>query len=366
MGIVLAYGREMSNFLVVLSERKKKADSFGVHRVKDKTITLPQSASCLDNSLPIFNNEILLSVERLNIDAASFVQMEKQTKGNSRKIGALVKKNCRVKGHQQNEVTGSGGMLIGRVEQIGSRYNGPLNLKVGDRVATLVSLTLTPLHLEEIRSVNLKTHQIEATGHAILFECGMAAKIPSDLPEPVSLALYDVAGAPATVYGTLQKGQTLLVIGGGGKAGTLSCVAGRKKLGLSGKIFAIEPNPQMAKQLKSLKVCDGVWNIDATDPLAVRRMVERATHGKLCDVVINVASVPKTEVSALMSARSTGKIIFFSMATSFTQVALGAEGISSSAELIFGNGYYPNHADFVIKLVRENSLLKKLFLNRYA
>lgn len=362
----MAYETEMSNFLNVLKERKEKADRFGVHRVKDKAITLPQSASILDNSLPIFNNEILISVERLNIDAASFVQMEKQTRRNAKKIGELVQRNCRVKGHQQNEVTGSGGMLIGTVKQIGSRYQGPLKLKVGDRVATLVSLTLTPLQLDQIQSVNLKTHQIGASGHAILFETGIAAKIPDDLPESVSMALFDVAGAPATVYGTLQKGQSLLVIGGGGKAGTLSCVAGRKKVGPKGKIFAIEPHPQMAKELKSLRVCDEVWSVDATDPLAVRRMVDKATHGKLCDVVINVASVPNTEVSALMSARSTGKIIFFSMATSFTKVALGAEGISSSAELIFGNGYYPNHADFVIELIRENHLLKKLFVNRYG
>jgi len=356
----------MSNFPSVNQERKEKPDRFGVHRVKDKSITLPQSASILDNTLPIFNNEILISVERLNIDAASFVQMEKQTRGNVKKIGELVLKNCRIKGHQQNEVTGSGGMLVGTIQQIGSKYKGPLKLKVGDRVATLVSLTLTPLHLDQIKSVNLNTHQIEASGHAILFETGIAAKIPNDLPEPVSMALFDVAGAPATVFNTLRKNQSLLVIGAGGKAGTLSCVAGRKKVGPRGKVFAIEPNPKMARELKSLKVCDEVWSIDATHPLAVRRMVDRATHGKLCDVVINVASVPNTEVSALMSARLTGKIIFFSMATSFTKVALGAEGISSSAQLLFGNGYYPNHADFVVQLIRENHPLKKLFVNRYS
>lgn len=356
----------MSSLSGVLKERKEKADSFGVHRVKDKSITLPQSATLLDNTLPIFRNEILISVERLNIDAASFVQMEKETGGNAAKIGELVLKNCRVRGHQQNAVTGSGGMLVGTIQQIGSQYKGPLKLKVGDRVATLVSLTLTPLHLDRIKSVNLKTHQIEAAGHAILFETGIAAKIPSDLPEPVSMALFDVAGAPATVFGTLRKEQSLLVIGAGGKAGTLSCVAGRKKVGPKGRVFAIEPHPHMAKELKKLKVCDEVWAIDATNPLAVRRMVDRATRGKLCDVVINVASVPNTEVSALMSSHSTGKIIFFSMATSFTKVALGAEGLGSSAQLLFGNGYYPNHSDFVIRLVRENDLLKQLFVNRYS
>jgi L-erythro-3,5-diaminohexanoate dehydrogenase len=347
-------------------ERKEKAHPFGVHRVRDKKSTLPQSAEKLDNSLPLFNNEILIEVERLNIDAASFVQMEKETGGDKDKIAQIVLENCKSLGKQQNRVTGSGGMLVGTVKQIGSQYRGPLKVKPGDRIATLVSLTLTPLQLDSIHSIDLKTHQIEAKGHAILFESGIAAKIPSDLPEKVSMALFDVAGAPASVHGTLRKGQSLLVIGAGGKAGTLSCAAGRQKVGKTGKVYAIEPHPQLAKELKALKVCDQVWSIDATDPLAVRRMVEKATHGKMIDVVINVASVPNTEVSALVSAHKSGKIIFFSMATSFTKVALGAEGIGTSAQLIFGNGYYPGHAAFVIDLVRAQKNLKSLFIRRYG
>ena len=47
------------------------------------------------------------------------------------------------RGKMQNPVTGSGGMLVGTVEEVGPE--SPLGLAVGDRVATLVSLTLTPL-----------------------------------------------------------------------------------------------------------------------------------------------------------------------------------------------------------------------------
>ncbi|NBX75296.1 MAG: L-erythro-3,5-diaminohexanoate dehydrogenase, partial [Proteobacteria bacterium] len=158
----------------VLKERTKKGDAFGVHRVLDSAVTLPQAAERLDNSLPLYHNEILIEVEQLNIDAASFVQMEKETGGNSERIGQIILENCNARGKQQNRITGSGGMLVGRVKQIGSRYKGPLKFKVGDRIATLVSLTLTPLHLEKINSINLKTHQVTASGHAILFETGMA------------------------------------------------------------------------------------------------------------------------------------------------------------------------------------------------
>lgn len=342
-----------------------KGDALGVHRVLDSKIQLPQAATKLNNALPIFSNELLIEVERLNIDAASFVQMEKQCGGDARKIGEILLSNCKNFGKQQNQVTGSGGMLLGRVKEIGKNYKGPLKVKVGDRIATLVSLTLTPLSLTKIKKVDLKTHQVEVEGHAILFESGIFAHLPKDLPENVSLAVFDVAGAPATVDQYVKKGQTLVVIGAGGKAGTLSCVAGRRKVGKAGKVIAIEPFARAVEDLKALGVCDEIISVDATDPIAVSSSVEKATRGKMGDIVINVASVPNTEVSALLSVKKTGKVIFFSMSTSFTKVALGAEGIGLAASLIFGNGYVPNHSRFAIDLVRKSKKLRSLFEQRY-
>jgi L-erythro-3,5-diaminohexanoate dehydrogenase len=339
---------------------------FGIHRVRDTKVRLPQAADALDNSLPIYSNEILIQVDLLNIDAASFVQMEKETGRDPEKIAAIVMENSRTRGKQQNRVTGSGGMLVGTVTQIGKKYKGPLKAKVGDRVASLVSLTLTPLHLEEVKRVDLRTHQLAVTGHAILFESGIAAVLPKDIDEAVAMAVNDVAGAPATVSALCGRGKTLVVIGGGGKAGVLSCVAGRQKVGKSGKVIAIEPHPGAADDLASLNVCDAILRIDATDPIAVRSGVEQATRGKMGDIVVNVASVADTEISSILSAKGRGKILFFGMATSFTKVTLGAEGIASQAVLLFGNGYYPNHSKFALDLLRKNKSLKKLFYRRYG
>ena len=47
----------------------------------------------------------------------------------------------------QNPVTGSGGMLTGVVEEAGP--DSPLGLAAGDRIATLVSLSLTPLAITD-------------------------------------------------------------------------------------------------------------------------------------------------------------------------------------------------------------------------
>lgn len=345
---------------------RESGHPLGVHRVLDAKRRLPQAAERLDNSLPLYDNEILIQVERLNIDAASFVQMEQETGKSPEKIAAILLDNASRRGKQQNRVTGSGGMLLGVVKQIGSRYRGPLKCRVGDRVATLVSLSLTPLHLEKVRAVHLATHQVDVTGHAILFESGIGAVMPSDLPDAVALAVYDVCGAPAQVANLCRPGQTVVLLGGGGKAGVLGCVAAREKVGSSGKVIAIEPFDAAARDLEGLGVCDEVLRVDATDPLAVHSGVAKSTHGKMGDVVVNVVSAPDTEMSSILCASPRGTVLFFGMATSFTKVALGAEGVASSATLLFGNGYFPGHAELSIDLVRRHPKLKELFLRRYA
>lgn len=348
------------------AERAEPGHPLGIHRVLDEKRRLPQAADRLDASMPIYSNEIRIDVERLNIDAASFVQMEGETKGDAEKIAAIVVENCRARGKQQNRVTGSGGMLVGRVGQIGSRYSGALKLKPGDRVASLISLTLTPLRLERVRKVDLKIHQMEVEGTAVLFESSIAAKLPADLPEAIAMAVYDVAGAPATVDGICAKGDTVVILGAGGKAGVLSCVAARNRVGAKGKIIGVEPGAKAAEELRSLDVCDVVLQVDATDPVAVHSGIASATHGKMGDVVVNVVSVPDTEMSALLSAKPTGRVLFFGMATSFTKVALGAEGVATSATLLFGNGYYPNHAEFALDVLRRSVPLNELFRRRYG
>lgn len=347
-------------------ERKGVAHPWGLHRVLDREPRLPQTASRLDNRLPIYSNEILIDVEYLNVDAASFNQMERETRGSEAKIARIVLTNTQKRGKQHNQVTGSGGMLIGKVAAVGSRYRGEGRFKVGDCVATLVSLTLTPLHLEKILSVNKKNHQIRVEGHAILFESGILAKLPADIPQTVAMAAFDVAGAPATVNAICRRGDRVLVIGGGGKAGLMSCVAARQKVGASGRIYAVEPCGFAARDLERLRTCDAVWRLDATNPVAIATRVERHTHGKMANVVVNVASVPNTELSAILSSGANAKVLFFSMTTSFTKATLGAEGVASRATLLLGNGYYPGHARFAIDLLRKRPPLRELFYRRYG
>jgi L-erythro-3,5-diaminohexanoate dehydrogenase len=84
------------------------------------------------------------------------------------------------------------------------------------------------------------------------------------------------------------------------------------------------------------------------------------------DVTINCVNVPNTEMTSILITKDTGIVYFFSMATSFTKAALGAEGIASEATMLIGNGYTKDHALFTLNLLRESKELRELFVKRYG
>jgi L-erythro-3,5-diaminohexanoate dehydrogenase len=160
---------------------------YGTHRVLEPIGVLPQGAWRIDNSMAIYDNEILIDVTALNIDAASFSQIKQEAAGDLARIASTVLGIVERRGKHHNPVTGSGGMLIGRIAQIGPALAGKVDLRVGDRIATLVSLSLTPLQIKTIRKVHLDKDQIEVEAQAILFATGLYAKLPDDIPEKVAL-----------------------------------------------------------------------------------------------------------------------------------------------------------------------------------
>src|SRR3954465_9997700 len=121
------------------------ARALGLHRVLEPIGVLPQAAQRLDADPAIGPDEVRIAVRRLNLDAASFRQLSEAAGGDGAEVRSAVLGIIESRGKMHNPVTGSGGMLIGVVDEVGPE--SPLGLEPGQRVATLVSLTLTPLAL---------------------------------------------------------------------------------------------------------------------------------------------------------------------------------------------------------------------------
>ena len=323
-----------------------KGNKYGTHRVIEPKGVLTQAAWKIDNDMTKhYSNEIICDVISLNIDSASFTQIEEACGGDEQKIGEMIMGIVAERGKQQNPVTGSGGMFIGKVAYIGEDLKDR-DLKVGDKIASLVSLSLTPLKIEKILAIHKDIDRVDIIGQAVLFESGIYAKLPDDMSEPLALAALDVAGAPAQARKLPKEGDSVLILGANGKSGVR--------------------NPAQVPALMELGVYNKVIVASATEPIAVLDAALAANDGKEYDISICCVNIESCEMSAILPVRDDGIVYFFSMATSFTKAALGAEGIGKDVTMIIGNGYTKDHAEITLNVLRENEKLRKLFDEKYC
>jgi L-erythro-3,5-diaminohexanoate dehydrogenase len=348
------------------------ADPFGSHRALEPPGSLPQPAQRLDNDFSrLFDGEMLVAVETLNIDAASFRQMEDVAGKDgssdvSAGVAAQVLHTVHARGKQHNPVTGSGGMLLGRVLQRAGGRAGD-SAAPGDRIATLVSLSLTPLSIDRVRAVRRASAQLDVDGEAVLFASGAYAKMPADLPDRLALAVLDVAGAAPQVKRQVERGlKSVVILGAGGKSGILCAAEARRSGGADLRIIGVESHPPFAAELRELGLCDEVLTLDARDPLGVRRAVLAANGGREVDLGVSCVNVPDAEMAAILSVRERGVAYFFAMSTSFTRAALGAEGVSKDIDLMIGNGFAVGHAAHTLDMMRTMPKVRALFERRYS
>lgn len=336
----------------------------GLHRVLEPAGVLPQAARRLDDDARIRPDEVRIAVRRLNLDAASYRQLADKHDGDGEAIRADVLDIVASRGKMQNPVTGSGGMLIGVVDEVGP--DSPLGLEPGQMVATLVSLTLTPLAIADgLSRWNGLGEQIPCEGHAILFGRSVAAPLPDDLDPELALAVMDVCGAPALTARVVseRRGARVAVLGGAGKSGSLSLAAARRAG--AGRTVGVVPHQAEADRLTDAGLADDVAIADARDPVAVSTAVTRALGGP-ADVTVVCVDVPGCEHGAILATAQGGTVIFFSMATSFAAAALGAEGLAADVTMLIGNGYAPGHAARALDLLRAEPAVRDLFTSRLA
>ena len=305
------------------------------------------------------------------------------------------------RGKMHNPVTGSGGMLTGIVAEAGPQ--SPLGLRAGLRIATLVSLSLTPLAITDgLARWDGQSEQIPCAGHAILFARSIAVPLPDDLPMPLALAVFDVCGAPALTRRVVaayragrgsgdavaasacargrapaaagpkrpgargsrkragRPGPIVAILGAAGKSGSLSAAAARAAGAAA--IIGVVPSGAEAALLHESGLADAIVLADARDPVGLADAVAGA--GGPADVTVVCVDVPGCEGGAILATAPGGTVIFFSMATSFSAAALGAEGMAADVTMLIGNGYAPGHAELALNLIRTTPAVRTLFERR--
>jgi L-erythro-3,5-diaminohexanoate dehydrogenase len=324
----------------------------GANRVVAPAGALPQPAERLDASGPMRVTEFEVEVERLCLDATSLRNLRDTAHGDPGRMAARILEIVETRGKMHNPDTGSGGVLLGRVTNVGADVADPPN--VGDRIVTLASLTLTPLRLEAVTHVDPGSAHVEVAGTAYVSDSAPWGPVPDDLPVDVVLDVYDVYGAASHTRNLLEPGQTICVLGLG-HAGKLALAAARD-IG-AGTVIAVDVDPAAVARAAEAGLADVAVAADLRDPLAAVRAVREA-GGPPADLTVVVVNATGCEPAAILLTAEHGTVLFFSMATTFTTAALTADGMAHDVRMLIGSGFTPDVGAYALDLLRRSGALK--------
>jgi L-erythro-3,5-diaminohexanoate dehydrogenase len=333
-------------------------EAYGAGRVLEPRGALPQAALRIDAVTPMQPHEIEIAVDTLCLDSTSFRQLVESNDRDEDRVARAIEKIVAERGKMDNPVTGSGGVLTGIVRAVGTTFRNPP--EVGERIVPLSSLTLTPLNLEAVLGVDLRSAHVPVRGTAFVPWTVPWTPCPDDLPFDATLAALDVGNAPAQTRSLIGPDTRTVLVLGGGHAGLLALAAARETLGSEGRAILIDNSTSVCERAKELGLCDVALSVDLRDAIGALTAVT-ALGIPRADLTIVVVNATDCEGAALLLTADHGTILFFSMATSFAKAALGSEGAASGARMIVGSGYAQDRGVYALDLIRHNENLRSVF-----
>ena len=325
----------------------------GADRVAEPPGSLPQPATRLDPSPPVRPAELEIDVERLCLDSTSHRQLAEASNGDAEAMAARIAEIVSARGKMHNPVTDSGGILAGKASAAGDEFPEPP--EPGTPVATLASLTLTPLRLDEVTHVDSSSPQVGVKGTAYVCARAAWAEMPADVSTEKALELFDVCAAASHTRDLVRDGGAVCVLGAG-HAGKLTLAAARDS-SPSSTLTVIDVDDAAVRRACELGLADIGVAADLRDPLGALQEA-RAAGAPPADLTVVVVSASGCEPAALLLTSDSGRVLFFSMATSFGAAALTSDGLSSGAGMVIGSGYSPDRGSYALDLVRRSQALR--------
>jgi L-erythro-3,5-diaminohexanoate dehydrogenase len=272
-------------------------------------------------------------------------------------MAALIATIVAEHGKLQNPVTGSGGVVLGRVTVVGAAHCAA-DLAPGELVVPLASLIAVPLELHTVGPVDPDSALVPVRGRAVVTGEMRCGRVASDLGPEVSLRAFDVYPVASYAQELASPGDHVLVLGAG-HAGLLAVAAARVAVGPIGLVTAVDIDADALERARAVDREVVTIQADVTDALGVASAMRDPA-----DLTLACTSVPGAEGAAILATASRGTIVFFSTATRFAAAALGADAVGSQAALVIPNGLTDDRGQIALDLLRAIAPLRSAFGGR--
>lgn len=331
-------------------------ERFGSKRVIEPKHVLPTSAWRLDNSRTIFSDEMRISIEIIHLEGTNFKQIGTEADDNEEKIRQKIMDTVIRRGKLHNPVTNTGGLIYGVIDEIGTDFENPMGLKVGDAIICNGSTTSFPMHIESIVSIDKVYSQISATGYAIIHDKMSIIKVEPDMPVNLLMFALDESGTLFRLHKELTGQQKFLVLGNNILTNLLYGHVIRRMVGPQAEIIcAIDKRTGIKVRGKgidqlSMRVFDQVHYLDALKPLEALEILD--AYDKF-DLSVNCAEIPGAETINVLATKPGGTVLFANLINNLNIALYITESVSKHLNIIGAEGYLEGYDLFDIQITKE-------------
>lgn len=336
---------------------------FGANRVMEPKGVTPVMAWKLDNDRKVRAGEIRVSLETVHIEWDNFNQICSYCSYDEVRIKARIMQIVQQRGKLHNPYTGSGGLFMGRIEEIGDGTDAG-NLKVGDRVYSLSSLTGVVMHLDEIKNIDYHYGQIDCTGYVICFEATSIVKYEGDISPKYLLSAVDEEGNFIGFRKAIRNShaERVAIIGGNFSTMLLYAQTLTDGYGKGTHVTAILDKNSTGllseKEITAafLPVIKKTCYVDLSQPLdAYKSVVEQLYDPRPMDAVINLEDIPGSETVATLLVKENGVVFYASLKNNYGAGLLVADSLGKEVTSYALDGYVKEAHNFAAELIEKVS-----------
>lgn len=336
--------------------------NYGVDRVLEPKGVVPAAAWKLDNDKAVRSKELRVSLERIHLEWDNFQQITNSCGFDEDKIKAKIMDIVEKRGKLNNPFTGTGGVLIGTIDEMAEDLHSESGLTVGDRIYSITSLCCLPIYIEEITEIDYQYGQIECKGYGILFEATPAYLMEEDLDANYTLAAMDEAGNMFGAYNiaTTNNNKNVVIIGRNIYSTILYAAALREAIGPEYRVEAIMDNG--AKNgLSEEEIRNVMYPLikethftDLMEPLKTFKTLSgKDKHFLAVDQVIVTEDILGAETLAVMLVKNHGDLYFVAMENHYATAQLIAESMGKAITMYAFDQYIEDYPAFTTRMIRS-------------